>query len=164
MSYTLFTQAARAAIANILRNKSLFLAVGAGDAGWGSTPPNPDATVTDMTDGSLVWKRIGVKCFCVADVNGDIALPSGAKYTVVDYPTENLYLKVTLEPSEAGGITYRELGIFMDTQVQTGLPGGTMLYTPDQITSKGTLVTLMRRSPLTRDPEIRELFQTVITV
>lgn len=165
MPETLLTKAARVALATVIKNKPLFLSVALGNPAWGSTPPAPAVTVTDLTTSPLVWKKAMVVAYAEeAPEDGLITLLDGSKWNLTATPTETLYVKFTFEPGEAGGLTFREFGVFMDTVTEAGLPEGQTLFTPAEIDAQGTLLALQRRAAVTRDPEIREFFQIVITI
>lgn len=165
MSSTLLTRAARIAIATSIKNKDLFLAVAAGDEEWGPNPPFPSINAIATTTAALAFKRITHKVYCAPDpVEGTIVTPSGAKFKPVFEPTEHLYLKCVLEADEVPQLTYRELAIFMDSVMDSQLPPGQNLFMPADVVDAGTLVALQRRDVIIRQPEIREIYHTVITI
>lgn len=100
--------------------------------------------------------------YVVPDVVGLIVLPEG-NFSPSAVPTRSLYIKTEFDFTEATGQAIREVGLFVRTVTQVGLPSGRRYFTPDQITDPGRLLYLRNYEPIYRFPNNRERFEIVVT-
>lgn len=152
----------RAAIASAIKQRPMFLAWGEGDESWVEPPPLPTTTATALV--KEVGRRAVTRvAFCTPDPDGDIITVTG-RYSETSTPTPHLYLLTKFDFEDASDKTIRELAVFMDTVVVSGLPVGQKYFTPSQIQDDGLLLVvdnLKRFVP--RSPASRETFDLVIT-
>lgn len=156
----ILTKSGRIVIAESVGSRALHLAWGTGDGAWIS-PPSEDINATTLMN--EVGRRTASEiAFVVPDVDGDIALPTG-KFSRSVTPTSNLYVRTSFEFAEASSDVIREIGIFSNSEMVSGLPPGQQYFTPAEIASPGRLLHLEHLAPIFRSPAIRESFEVVIT-
>lgn len=152
----------RAAIAAAIASRPLHLAWGEGDASWTEPAPAPSTGATTVLN--EVGRRVVTRtAFCVPDENGDIQTTTG-RYREVATPTPHLYLFTKFDFADAPNATIRTLGVFMDTQVVSGLPEGQKYFLPSQLQNDGLLLVLENLERfIPRSPASRETFELVVT-
>lgn len=155
------TTSGRIAIATAIKARTAHLAWGAGDAGWGNTPPAPPANATALLD-EVARRKATLVDYCAPDANGAISVPEG-KFAVSATPTNSLYFKFHFEFEEAVGSTIREQAIFLDTVAAGGVPSGQFYLLPAEVAQPGTLLVIERRAPIVREITTRQLFEFVVT-
>lgn len=156
----ILTKSGRIVIAEAIAARALHLAWGLGDGAW-LTPTPEDANAVALQ--SEVARRLATEvAFVVADVAGDIILPTGTFIRSLT-PTNNLYVRTSFDFADASSSVIREIGVFSNTVTQSGLPAGQQYFLPGQVTSVGRLLHLEHLVPIYRSPAIRESFEVVIT-
>lgn len=162
----ILTRAARILFAKHLKEGTLHIAFCTGSSSWDSLTPTPYPvyTVNQTTvTAEFVRKIVLNKQFVTPDAEGEVIVESG-RFAFTSTPTEHLYCKATLEPSEYSTSIIREFGLFYGATVQTGLPSGQLLFTPGQVTSVGTLCMVKRIAKRQRTATTRQLCEFVWTV
>lgn len=153
-------QTGRAVIADSIINRPIHLAWGVGDGSW-TTPPAEDDAATALT--AEVGRRLATeKSFVTPSPTGDIILPNGARFTRSATPTKWLYVRTQFDFADAENSVIREIGLFVGTTLQAGLPEGQQYFTPAQIVSPGRMLHLENKEPITRTITIRESFEIVV--
>lgn len=141
------------------------MAYATGSGSWDSMTPNPypayDVTQTDVTS-EFVRKLVLNKQYVTPDDAGEIVTDRG-NFAFSVSPTEHLYVKSTLEPSEYNTQTIREFGLFLGTVPSGGNTTSQTFLTPAQISSKGTLIVARRIAKIIRASTTRQLAELVIT-
>jgi hypothetical protein len=152
----------RAAIAAAIANEPIHLAWGTGDAAWDETPaPEPvDATALENEVGRRTASVIG---FCTPDEAGEIVTQDG-RFTESSEPTKYLFFRFSFDFSDGGDVSVRELGVFLDTQTDPGLPPGQMYFTPAEVIDPGALLLLERISATPQTPNTRTTYETVFQI
>lgn len=153
--------AGRIAIAETLFSQPLHLAWGTGDGVWTSTVPPVSGTETALR--AEIGRRQATQVqYVVPDAVGSIVLPEG-RFSPSSTPTRSLYIRTDFDFSEATGAAIREVGLFVRTVIQAGLPAGQRYFTPSQVTNPGRLLHLKNFQPIYRFPNNRERFEIVMT-
>jgi hypothetical protein len=124
-------------------------------------PPEP-------INGSSLIDEVGRRLlhsanFCTPSLNGDIIVPNG-RYELSLEPTNHLHVSFKYDFPDGAGEIIRELGVFINTEVEAGLPIGQKYYDADQIADQGIMMLLEYINPLSRDNATRETFEFVITL
>lgn len=157
----ILTNSGRVVMAESVAARALHVAWGSGDGSW-LTPPAEDAGATALT--AEVGRRIASEvAFVVADVAGDIILPSGMRFTRSVTPTNNLYVRTGFDFADASSSVIREIGLFSNSTTDPGLPPGQQYFLPVDVVTPGRLLHLEHIAPIFRSPAIRESFEVVIT-
>lgn len=157
----ILTKSGRVAIAKTLSEQPLHLAWGVGNGVWTTTVPAEDTEATALI--SELGRHTATQvAFVVEDAGGAIVLPTGT-FSISPTPTNNLYVRAQFDFADAPSSVVREIGLFVGTEVDTGLPPGQQYFTPAQITDPGILLHLEHFQPIYRSPAIRESFEVVIT-
>lgn len=156
----ILTKSGRVVIAESIAVRPIHLAWGTGDGAWMMPPPeNADATTLINEVGRRVATEVA---YVLPDEAGEIVLPNGTFARSVT-PTKNLYVRVAFEFNEAPSSVIREIALFSNTAVASGLPPGQQYFTPAQVSSPGRMLHLENIAPIYRSPAIRESFEVVIT-
>lgn len=156
----ILTKSGRVVIAESIALRAIHLAWGAGDGAW-ITPPAEDADATEL-ENELGRRVASEVAFVVPDPAGDIVLPTG-KFTRSLTPTNNLYVRTTFDFVDAPSDVIREIGVFVGTVTQSGLPAGQQYFTPAQVVDPGRMLHLENLPPIYRSPALKESFEIVIT-
>ena len=153
----------RAGLAASVAARDIYLGIGAGATSWDANGvPPEDITSTGLLD-PIGYRKSAQVDFVLPAANGAISLPSG-RYDVSPTQTNYLYLRFTLDFTDASTSTIRETGIFLDTQTNTGLPAGQMFFDAQtEVTADGTLYLLEHVASIIRTPATRETFEFVLT-
>lgn len=154
--------AGRAALASAMIARPLYLAWGTGSAAWDTALPSPSASATALT-AELGRVVASTKAYVVADSNGAIDVPNG-KFALSATPTNNVYLAFNFGFTDATGQTIRETGLFMDTVLVGGLPGGQTYFVPANLSAPGTLIALEYFYGIVRSSLVRQRFEFVLTL
>ena len=156
----ILTKSGRVVIAESIAARAVHVAWGTGNGAW-VTPPSEDPDATALL--AEVGRRTATEiAYVVADEDGDIVLPTGTFSRSVS-PTNSLYVSARFEFAEASSSVIREIGVFVGTVTDAGLPGGQQYFTPVQVTTPGRLLHLENFAPIFRSPAIRESFEIVIS-
>ena len=149
MSLATLTSSGRAGMAQAIAAMPLHFAWGSGLAVWDADP-------------------------VLEDPEGEITIPVGrqpdgtvvtARFRAVLEPTPFLYLRVNFDFADASNQVVREVGIFLNTTIQEGLPPGQKYFTPDQLADPGRLLAIQRMDPsIARSPAVRQTFDFVLAI
>ena len=127
-------------------------------------PAPASTTATDLI--AEVGRRvISSKQYAVPDSEGAIEVETG-KFSLSpgNAITNHLLLEVAFLPSEAPTAQIKELGVFSDTIRVDGVSGALEYLLPNQVLSKGTLITAHNLATIVRNNTSRETFRLVITL
>lgn len=158
----ILTLSGRAAIASIIKNESLYLAWGTGNADWDITPVTPTADDDDL-EAELGRRMVQNISFCEADPGGAIEFPGGDKYSTTTDPTGMLYIRVVFAFDDEPAATIRETALFQGTVPATGHESDLYLAAAN-VQTKGLLMTLDRIPKIVRSSGNREIFEMILTV
>lgn len=162
----ILTHSGRAALASALAQRPLHLAWGVGDPAWDALPdgtPPPESVSATALIGEIGRRSLSQISFVLPDDAGGIELPYG-RWTISALPTRYLYLKTAFDFADAPNAVFREVGVFLDTQVVTGLPIGQRYFTPSQITSPGLLLALEHVPAVARAANVRQTFDFILEI
>lgn len=152
----------RAAIASAISKRPLHVAWGTGDGAW-LIPPPENSTATALQ--SELGRRIITQwLFVVPDADGSISVSSG-KYSPSpgNAPTRHLYISVDFDYADASSAVVREVAVFSDSVIQTGLPPGQAYFVPAEVTDPGLMLYVENLVPIFRNPQTTENFSVVLT-
>ena len=162
----ILTFSGRAAIIQYLQSCPLFLAIGRGNPNWGSVPDPPDYEATGLIN-EVGRKKLTPAFFVNEDDNGEIQMPGGSNYSQSVTPTRHLFVRFLFNYGEGVNTLIREVGIFINTKVEAGLPATQTFFTPDQLADPGTLLLLENIDKNDADnlsPKKMGGYRTVITI
>lgn len=150
----------RVLLAQLVSGQPIHVAWGEGLAAWDAAPePEPvNASALLAEIGRRTATEVG---FVEPDPNGPIETPQG-NFKPSATPTRWLYIRVVFAFDEAPAARIRELGVFIGTQLQAGLPAGQRYFTPDQIANPGKLYLLDRSQQFDRNGAVRPAFEYVL--
>ena len=152
----------RAGLAASVAARDIYLGIGAGATSWDTNGvPAENITSTGLLD-PIGYRKSAQVDFVLPAAQGAISLPSG-RYDVSASQTNYLYLRFTLDFTDASTSTIRETGIFLDTQTTASLPAGQMFFPDTDVTDDGTLYLLEHVASIIRTPATRETFEFVLT-
>lgn len=159
----ILTASGKTAYQEAMFAQSFHLAWGTGSGSWGDSPPAEDLEATGLL--AEVGRRAALEVqYVVPDVAGTIELSSG-NYTLSGTPTRNLLLHFHFDFADASDQTIREVGVFINTVPDGGVPGGQMYLTPAEVSDPGTLLLIEHQGPaIVRSPAVRERFRYVVTL
>ncbi len=160
------TFSARTAWAKYLLSRPLHLAIGPGDKNWGDVPEPADYEAEALIK-EIGRKKLSRGFFVNENDNGEIKMPGGRRYSYSEKPTRQLYLYFDFDYGEGVAELIREIGIFVDTEVKSGLPANQTFFTPENIKSPGILIMLEHLEKLdaaTFTPNKRGSYATILTV
>lgn len=157
----------RIALAKALQEQAIYLAWGRGVATWDSQPISEPVNATGLVD--EIGRRIASNKRFVAPQTDtsptapfDIKTPGGDLYLYSATPTNYLLLEFQFEYNDAATEVVRELGVFVGSEVISGLPAGQRYFTPAQIKSQGRLYMLDRIPKLIRTNTTEPLYRYVL--
>lgn len=166
----------RAAIAEAIAEKRLWLAWGSGEIAWDGLA---DGDLPKLANRKSLFNEVGRRAcetigFAEPDDAGDIVvpvalLPDGtvetARYARKSEPTPYLYFNVKYDFADAATETIRELGIFMGGFSLPDLPPGQRYFLPEQIREPGRLLAMqIVRPSILRSPSVRQIISFVLPV
>ncbi|WP_431860114.1 hypothetical protein [Azospirillum sp.] len=129
---------------------------------WDTTPvPEPTSAVALVQE--LGRRAVSVLKYCTPDPGGDISVPTG-RYAESLAPTNHLYVRFNFDYADAAAAHIREVGVFIGTIVDSGLPPGQTYFEPADLTSPGTLLALQRIPKIVRSAATRQSFEFVLTL
>lgn len=155
------TQSGRAGLAASVKDRNIYIGIGAGATSWDASTPAESTTSTGLTD-AVGYRITSQKDFVVADASGSISLPSG-RFEISSAQTNQLYLRFTLDFADASTSTVRETAVFLDATPSSGLPAGQVFFAPSDMTSSGTLYLIEHVPAIIRTAATRETFEFVLT-
>ena len=110
-----------------------------------------------------IGRRTVTQCdYVTPDAEGDIEIVGAGKFSVTSTPTNMLWASTRFDFGDAPTASIREIGLFVGTVVQPGLPSGQRYFTPSQVTSPGTLLQLENLAVIYRSPSERQTFDMLI--
>jgi len=158
----ILTKSGRVAIANAITSLPLHFAWGTGDGAW-LTPPSESPNASALIN-ELGRRTVTSWAYVVPNVAGDIVTSTGTfSLSPGNAPTSNIWVKANFAFTDAQSAVIREVAVYSDTVVATGLPPGQAYFTPGQITDPGILLYLENITPIFRSPTIQENFEAVIS-
>jgi hypothetical protein len=157
------TESGRAALALAVKNQTIHLAWGSGDADWDDSPAAPDTDATEL-ENEIGRVYAFNSLFVTPDTEGSILLPDNNRYTVSTDPTRHLYLDFKFGFTDGVGSTIRELGIFIGGVVKDSVAPGKTYLLPADLESPGILLMLEHREALLRKASERVEMQWVISL
>ncbi|ABS14213.1 hypothetical protein I6H96_02405 [Brucella anthropi] len=168
-----FTQGGRVALAKALLDMTFFLAIGQGDPAWDSVPPPATPEEQAALDAAMsvlvgLDEFVGVtrtrdKYFVAPDPDGAILMADGARYSQSSEATQFVYVRFQLDLADASGTTLREAGIYINTVLDSAVPGGQTYIPASQITQLGSMIEVDRFAPIIRDGSIGQTFSFILT-
>jgi hypothetical protein len=120
------TESGRAALVLALKNQTIQLAWGSGDASWDDDLPPEDANATALVN-EIGRVYAFSSLFVVPDADGEITLPNDRRYSVSATPTRHLYADFKFGYVNGVGSTIREYGLFIGGTVKDTVPPGKKL-------------------------------------
>lgn len=158
----ILTTSGRAALAAAVKSSTLHLAWGRGDPAWdGQDNVREPRTAQALID-EIGRRKITLAEFCRPQDDGNIVM-LGARFVASDTPMPNLHVRAEFDFNDGLGETIRELGVFIDTEIQPGIPAGQTYFTPAELKSPGTLLALDYITAHQRGVGARIAFDFVIT-
>ena len=156
----ILTNTGRSELVRAIFQQPIYMAWGRADGLWQEPPAEPiDSTALQDAVG---FRKATQVSYCEPDDNGAIEVSSG-KFALTANQTRHLYLQFRYDFADALGETIREIGVFLGSQVQAGLPAGQVYFPKAQVTDDGSLLLLENYRPLVRDEGVRESFDFVVT-
>lgn len=161
-----FTLSGRNVLAQAILDMDLMLAVGAGDAGWDDAVGAGDAELAQLTSLTdlIGVTRIRDKSFVTPDASGTIPMTDGSLYSLSDVPTRYVYLRFQLDLADASGVTLRESGVYVGTELSSSVPSGQMYIPAADVAEIGTMMQVSRFAPIVRDGSLSQIFSTILTM
>lgn len=167
----ILTQSGRAAMAAAVAVRPIHLAWGTGDPAW-DDEPEPEHTAATALTNEIGRRAITLWQFVQPDENGAIVttdtdnpdIKQAFSPSPGNAPTNHLYMLFNFDFDDASAATIREIGVFLNTEVDEALPPGQKYFTPDQITDPGILLELEHLPAFNRAPSVRQTFELVLTV
>jgi hypothetical protein len=159
----ILTDVGRAALAQAIQNNALHLAWGTGDPDWDETPLPPLLADTDLV-AEVGRAALHSSGYAIPDDDGLVETPTG-RFTLVAGPTQHLYLRFDFGFADAADQVIREVGLFLGSTIEPGLPEGQRYFVPAEVTDPGLLLAVERfETPLVRSPLNRQQFEFVLTI
>lgn len=140
----IITDSGRAAVAEAISLRPLFLAWGTGESNWETNRPAEDELKTALVN-EVGRKALFRSLFVYPDDEGELVVSEESRYAISATPTKYLYVEFEFDFRDGAGESIREIGVFMGGKLKTGLPPGQSYFTPDQIVDPGTLLMLEHR-------------------
>jgi hypothetical protein len=158
----ILTTSGRVALAMSVINEPIHLAWGSGSPDWDTTPVAESISESALV--SEVGRRVATSLrYCAPDVAGEIIVPNG-RFAESVTPTNHLFLRFNFDFADAPNSSIREIGIFIGTTINSGLPPGQMYFIPAQLLTTGTLLALERIPKIARSAAVRQSFEFVLTI
>ena len=158
-----FVETGHIAIATSLFKETFYLALGTLPKDYQKKwtveqEPPPFNPKNDSLILPIGYKVETLKKFVKEDENGTIEA-LGKRWSIVDYPTRNIYLEFKLDKEDASLQTIYQTGIYIRTKLKEGLPQGQQYFLPDQIEEEGILLVAENTRPYFKNPgEIKTYF------
>lgn len=130
----------------LMAASAVHLAWGGGDPSWSNGPPDVDTAAAALT-AEVGRRKATVTEYVEPDAGGEIDLGDLGTFTVVAGPTRYVYMRFTFDLADGVGEDIKEVGIFLNTVANGGVPGGQMYLVPAEVSSAGTLFSLSHLSP-----------------
>jgi hypothetical protein len=118
------------------------LAWGNGDPSWSSGPPDLDGSQTGLL-AEVGRRRATEVVYVERDSEGDIDLGPYGKFsrTVGDTPSGFVFCRFEFDLGDGVGEDIKEVGIYVNTIIDPGVPLGQDYITPSEYTNPGILFT-----------------------
>lgn len=158
---SIMTHGGRTALAYAMQQQPIYIAWGRGLEAWDSAPEreNRNAVALRHEVGRIKAQTVQ---FCTPAEDGPIIV-IGGRYRQSDIPTPHLHIRGHFEMDDGLGEVIRELGLFMGTQLKTGLPKGQRYFQPNDVQERGALLAIDHITPITRGVGAQIAFDFVIT-
>lgn len=153
------------AIATAVKEATLHLAWGVGNVAWDGQDPStyaPTVGETALVD-ELGRRSAANKAYVLPDPGGEIFTPSG-NFTASLTPTRYVYVRFDFDYADEVAASIREVGLFIGTVIDSGVPGGTTYFVPADLDSPGSLMVLERFPKIVRSASTRQSFEYVLTL
>lgn len=139
---------------------------------WTTTPP----VVEEVTDPVLITevgvlatdlleeigrRRVVISHYVVPDPGGIIGIGED-NFSVSDTPTNYLYIKFILDPSDGGSETICQLGLFVNVVPKNTVPPGQFWLLPSEIEEAGDLFLLENIATESMSPLEKTVMECVI--
>ena len=165
----ILTTSGRTAMALAIMAQPVYLAWGAGSPTWDVTPVAEDPAAAALV-AEVGRRAVTLAQYVTPDPAGSIIVPNGT-FSPSATPTNNIYCRFNFDFTDSPTATIREAGIFVGTQIASGLPAGQTYFVPDDtanggindVTNPGTLLVLEHFPAFTRSSAVRQSFEYVIT-
>lgn len=158
----ILTNSGRVAIANAITSLPLHFAWGAGDGTW-LTPPSESPAATALV-AEIGRRTVTSWAYVVPNPSGPISVTTGTfSLSPGNAPTRHVWLKADFSFTDAPSAVIRELAVFSDTTLVSGLPGGQAYFAPSEVQDPGHLLYLENIVPIFRSPLTQENFEAVIS-
>ncbi len=156
----ILTNSGRSELVRFISEQTIFMAWGRGDGQW-LEPPAESREQVALED-PIAFRKATQVSFSVPDDAGAIEVSSG-RFSLSTEQTRHLYMQFRFDFPDGLDETIREIGVFLNTQLQADLPAGQVYFPQAQITDKGQLLLLENYPPLKRNKGVRESFDFVVT-
>lgn len=158
------TYEARKNLAEYILSRPLFLAIGTGNNDWEDIPPEPDYHATGL-ENEIGRKKLTRAFFVNEDENGEIDMPGGQRYSYSENPTRQIYLHFMFDYGEGLAKSIREVGVFMNTEIKSGMLEKQTYFLPDELENPGILLMLEHlETPDTFTPNKKGSYGTILTI
>jgi hypothetical protein len=130
-------------------------------------PLDEDIEATALTDDMFGMKLFEEAALVIEDDTSNQILFEGKKYRkltndeALQLQATELYLKFTIEPDEFPGITYRQVGVFIESIPAEGFSDFSALE-PNKFTTLGNLIYMDNGPREIRYPNTRHLIEVII--
>lgn len=153
----------RIALAQAIAAQPLHIAWGRGSAAWDAAPVPEPTTATALVD-EIARRTVNSVTYVIPDAEGDIIMPSGARYSASAVPTNILNIYTEFAFADAAGETIREYGLFMGSVPTAGLPAGQRYFTTAQLANLGTLYALERVPHFVRNGAVAQVYRFILPI
>lgn len=158
----ILTNSGRAALAAAIVARPIHMAWGSGSAAWDTTPVAVTTAATALV--SEIGRRTVTQVkYCSPQVGGELVVPTG-EFTESLVPTKYIYLRFNFDFVDAPVASIREVAVFSNTQLVSGLPVGQRYFSLANIASPGILMVIERIPKFDRSPSVRQSFEFVIEI
>ena len=156
---SVLTNAGRSIIAKSLTEQPIHLAWGTGEDSWGETPPAPENTATTLRN-EVGRRAVTEWGFVIPDVNGEVQTVNG-NFRKDGKPQPYLWLNFKFDYNDSSTAKIREIGVYVDSEMNAGLPLGQKFFLPEHVKTKGYLLSI-EHLYIPRTPTSRETLDIVI--
>lgn len=151
----------RTAVAASIKEREIYMGWGSGNSSWDTVLIPEDVSKTALLN-PVGYRKLTESAFAVPNEAGSIVVPTG-RFNISATPTNHLYMRFTFDFGDSPNASIRETGVFVDTEIISGLPLGQMYFSPAQVSNPGTLLVAEHIAKINRTPATRETFEFVVT-
>jgi hypothetical protein len=121
-----------------------------------------DSTAITSILSELGRRHVTIKDYAIRDDAGPIQC-NGQNWSLTGgTPTNAIYLNFSFDSSDAVGNIIYQIGLFVGTTLQAGVPGGTQYLLPAQILDPGSEYLAENLEPFSRFAGKREIFEIIV--